>query len=431
MEAASERRSCRILQGCAANAARSIKSTARENPPEQPWVPRACPVCPTNTLPTASAPHFSLPSKWRDTERLLQPLRTRYTHTLPQLPASSRRTCLKSPCSSPPSPTSARPSCPAYAAGSKFPRRGPLAQPQRRRRPGSCLRLAAHLSPASAASVSARRGGRARRSRSREGGDPRLRVFTSRSGTGGGSSRWSELPRRAALGPRSTPAARAGAGPLGWSPCPARSNPSFPGNLYYRGRWAGGRSRGRARTRAQGSRGIRVRGAGPRGPGSSRLPEDLFSRDLGAARGLPGHLAGRSQLAPGWRGRVPSGAVGSPVWLRRGRQGALPWDSGATGAVHAVLRGVLAALAVLSREARRLTLICRSSLLIWFLPRFGDSSRQRRPTHLFSQTSRSPGSPEPAGILAPFADPQGAFRLAYLFCPPFEGVRSLRGTTAS
>lgn len=237
------------------------------------------------------------------------------------------------------------------------------------------------------------------------------------------SSSWSEIHSSCPGGSR----------PAGLEPVPGPVQPLVSGELVLprpvgRGR---SRGRGRARPRAQGSRGIRVRDAGPRGPGSSRLPEDLFSRDLGAARGLPGHLAGRSRLAPGWRGRVPSGAVGSPVWLRRGRQGALPWDSGATGAVHAVLRGVLAALAVLSREARRLTLICRSSLLIWFLPRFGDSSRQRRPTHLFSQTSRSPRSPEPAGILAPFADPQGAFRLAYLFCPPFEGVRCLRGTTAS
>ena len=135
-----------------------LGKTHPNNPGFQELVP--CPQPTRVQAPRRHISHSRASGEMR--ERRLQPLGTRYTHTLPQLPASYRRTCLKSPCSSSPRPTSARPSCPAYAAGFKFPRRGRLAQPQRRWRPGSWLRLAAHLSP-----VSARRGGRARRSRSR------------------------------------------------------------------------------------------------------------------------------------------------------------------------------------------------------------------------------------------------------------------------
>lgn len=106
-----------------------------------------------------------------------QPLGARYTHTLPQLPTSSRRTCLKSPCSSPPRPTSARPSRPAPP----HPRCRPQVSSERLARTSEAasaterpeaLGRPPFPGPAAAA-VSARRGGRARRSRSRGWGAKR------------------------------------------------------------------------------------------------------------------------------------------------------------------------------------------------------------------------------------------------------------------
>ena len=118
-----------------------------------------------------------------------QPLGARYTHTLPQLPTSSRRTCLKSPCSSPPRPT--------RAAGLKFPRRGRRAQVRQPRRPSAQQRLAAHLSPAPSPPQSPPAGEGVLGGAGAEGGaprgrGPRPRSFSALSGTGS-SSRWSEL----------------------------------------------------------------------------------------------------------------------------------------------------------------------------------------------------------------------------------------------
>lgn len=106
-----------------------------------------------------------------------QPLGARYTHTLPQLPTSSRRTCSKSPCSSPPCPTSALPSRPAPS----HPRCWPQVSPERPARTSEAAsateRPAALGRPPfpgpAAAAVSARRGGRAWRSRSRGWGAQR------------------------------------------------------------------------------------------------------------------------------------------------------------------------------------------------------------------------------------------------------------------
>uniref|UniRef100_A0AC11D8W8 Uncharacterized protein n=1 Tax=Ovis aries TaxID=9940 RepID=A0AC11D8W8_SHEEP len=79
----------------------------------------------------------------------------------------------------------------------------------------------------------------------------------------------------------------------------------------------------------------------------------------------------------------------------REAEGALPWDSVA----RAVLRGVLAPPRRVVSRSWLVGTNCRSSLLIWVLLRFGDSSRQRRATHLSSRKSWGLRSPEPAGIL--------------------------------
>ena len=89
----------------------------------------------------------------------------------------------------------------------------------------------------------------------------------------------------------------------------------------------------------------------------------------------------------------------------REAEGALPWDSVA----RVVLRGVLAPPRRVVSRSWLVGTNCRSSLLIWFLLRFGDSSRQRRATHLSSRRSWRLRSPEPAEIL-PLSQPRTALR---------------------
>ena len=186
---------------------------------------RSCPVSPTNTSPGPSAPHFPLPSKWRDAGAASAAFRYE-VHTYPSAASRLLQTHVFK--------ESLLLLTPPHLGAAVLPR-------LRRWLQVSSERPARATAAAVATGILAALGrppfpslrppGRAcsaepePRVERREGGDPRLRVFSSRRGTGGGSSRWSELPRRAALGLRSTPAARAGAGPLGWSPCPARSTP--------------------------------------------------------------------------------------------------------------------------------------------------------------------------------------------------------------
>lgn len=208
--------------------------TVWENPPEQSWGPRACPVPqPTQDQP-ALLPHLPFRQNCEDWKGRLTLLGARST-PYPSAASHLLQTHVFK--------ESLRPhiaphqSAAALRCWLQVSFRGWRAPLQRRRRPStrpSTRRCpATHLSqPPAAAAVSARQGGRSRRQRIREGGALRGRVpparrFSARSGRGGGggSSRWNELRCEQLLALKSAAtAAWAGAGRLGWNLYPAGSD---------------------------------------------------------------------------------------------------------------------------------------------------------------------------------------------------------------